>query len=176
MITFNPQPADGVNMFITYDVSIYASGEITYFLQDAAVNVVSDLGLPWYVDRNANLIVQPSGVTDPFDSMYDPNGVFDEDVEKLIVFRTAIQMYEDKSSGAADDAIKIRDGDTSIDTSTTANSSQTFLKRLDQQYSEALLRVRLRRFRGAVTDLRDMSITERLWPKNYPNRFPHPEQ
>jgi hypothetical protein len=141
VITFGSAPVDGAELDVSYTVSRYSDLQVAEFLHDAARNVQSDLAVKWRVTADA--------IEDIADILF-VDGVPDNDFERLIVCRAAVAMYEDKSNVAADDAIKIRDGDTQIDTSATSQSTNKALARLWEYYHDARESLRSRRFLGAI--------------------------
>jgi uncharacterized protein involved in tellurium resistance len=141
-------PADGTELYTVYNFSTYSDQEVMDFMADSAHVVLSALGANHWDITDSFSIQDDGDGNGQGDVMYNINGEVDHDLERLIVFRTAMAVYEDKNYGAADGAIKIKDRDTAIDTSVTSESTRKVLARLSKQFEDALLIVRNRRFTG----------------------------
>jgi len=126
-------PPEGSELSVVYEYSTLTDDAVLELLVDSARIVQSDLAL-------RDWVVQDDGAIECV--------TINEDIQKLIVFRAAVAIAESKSNTAADDAIKIRDGDTSIDTSTTGDHAAKRTKRLQEQYDSNLVVVRNRLFKG----------------------------
>jgi hypothetical protein len=141
-------PVDGTELYTVYDYSSYSDDDVLNFMADSAHVVLSALGANHW-DITDSFQIQDDGQGNgQGDVMIDTNGEVDHDLERLIVFRTAMALWEDKNNAAADGAIKIKDRDTAIDTSVTSESTRKVLLRLSKQFEDTLLLVRNRRFAG----------------------------
>lgn len=150
MLVFSVAPTEGAELFVTYDYARYTDEAMTHFLSDAARVVESDLGIRWSVFESVGIIQDSTDlIIDADGEWVDSDGRPDSTIEKLIVYRTAMSIFEEKSAQAADDAITVRDGSTMIDTSKASNSTGKMLERINKQYLENLTRARLQRFGGA---------------------------
>jgi uncharacterized protein involved in tellurium resistance len=141
-------PAEGTELYVTYNYTTYSDDDVMNFMADSAHVVLSALGANHWDITDSFSIQDDGDGNGQGDVMYNINGEVDHDLERLIVFRTAMAIYEDKNYGAADGAIKIKDRDTAIDTSVTSESTRKVLARLQKQFEDTLLLVRNRRFTG----------------------------
>lgn len=147
VLTFtDPQDApSGARIVVEYTNSGYTNGEVAEFAVDAARIVGSDLGIQWFVD------VSGSQVTDIPDAIVVTVGAhtfLDATVEKLIALKAGLNMYTEKATRAADDAILVKDGDTLIDTSKAAAAGRNALERMTDEYATALKDALVRRQQG----------------------------
>lgn len=140
VIIFDAPPADGSAVLAVYSASRYSDNDLLEFVIDGARMVISDLNIP--------LVIDTDELVDAANATISAVGVLIPDVERLIAMRSAIQAYTDKANQAADDAIQIRDGDTSIYTSETSRSSEKALARLEKSYTDTMSHIRMRRSRG----------------------------
>jgi hypothetical protein len=145
-LTFDPVPAADVPAVIVYDNSKYTNNEIQSFVSDAAKDINARLKL--------NLVVDPSGVavTDANAKFVTADNVMVDDVENLIALKAGLLIREDITNNAASDAISIKDGDTSIDTSKTAAGNETRLKALRTEFTEAFRIAVINHTRGVASD------------------------
>lgn len=134
-------PAEGAEIFVVYQQATYADNELLGFLVDAAKAIASDLFLDWVVDGDTFKIVDEGG-------QFVTDGQADATIEKLLVYKVAINVYDAKASRAADDAIMIRDGSTTIDTSKAARSSEKQVEKLEKKYQFYLREAQVNRFQG----------------------------
>jgi hypothetical protein len=132
---------------VTYDNSAYTNAEIEAFLADAASIVGADLGIMW-------LVIEEDGswrITSIPDSEIDTVGstqVLNATIVKLIALRGGIGTYQDKANRRADQAIMVRDGTTTIDTSKAASTGTRTLFNMETDYQVALKYALSRRFKG----------------------------
>jgi hypothetical protein len=149
IITLTADPVEGDDIFILYRVSRYTDREILDFLVDASRGVKADMKFTYSVDEAS------ATIEDTESEMFDGNeeGVSKPyaEIEQLIVYRAGALLYAHKTNQAADDAILIRDGDTTIDTSKTAASTDKALTRLGSMYTAAVLRARSEGFMGTAS-------------------------
>jgi hypothetical protein len=146
IISLSTTPDVGDDILITYAVTRFNDDQILNFLKDAVTGVAADMLFGWGVDE-----------TDPAAPLItDTEGAFESRekrrYEQLLVFRAGAFMFAAKSNQTAEDAIKIRDDDTSIDTSVTASSSEKALVRLINLYKQAVLIARSEGFMGSAAD------------------------
>lgn len=135
-------PAVGAVVRVTYDAAAFTDGQIGSFLSDAANEVIADLHLHAYVDETDFVDENDTLVTD---------GRLHPQIARLIALKAAINARGDLTNTAADDAITVRDGDTSIDLSKGAWSGEKVMARLQMQYKEAMTRAATARFVGRST-------------------------
>ncbi len=91
-------------------------------------------------------------IRDSTDLIITATNVMEEDIENLIVLRAAITLREDIAAGAAGDAILIKDGDTTIDTSKTAAGNENRLKAMKSEFNDAFNIVVINRTQGVGSD------------------------
>ncbi len=128
---------------LVYFRSQFSDDDIKNYLLDAARSVGADLTTRWTVSS------VDYTVTDIHGEFWDvENQIWKSPVEELIMYRTALAISQERVNSAAVDAIKIKDGDTSIDTSATARAGEESLKRTSRQYQDQLLTTRSNRFTG----------------------------
>ncbi len=140
LVTFTTAPEEASEMFVIYQQSTYTDDEIIAFLEDSARIVGADLCIEWVVDTDNHLIT------------HDDDGVVDALVEQLIIFATAMTIFNDRANAAAGEAILIKDGDTTIDTSKTSGALSKRIESFTKQYGDMLVRAQLKRFGGHVTE------------------------
>lgn len=146
VITFSNPPGAGLTVTVTYRRSKYSDDEVMGFLVDGVRGVKADMNLAIVVNDTNNTVDDAPGMN----QLYDKTGKPFPRMEQLFVLRGGWAMAEDKGGVAADDAVKIRDGDTSIDTATTAASTAKTIERKRDLYVEALKVARSEGFMGAV--------------------------
>ncbi len=128
---------------IVYLRSQFTDLEIQDYLMDAVRKVGGDLVARWTISRTNYT------VTDTHGELWDPDeSIWRSSIESLFILRTAMQLAEERVNSAAVDAIKIKDGDTSIDTSATAHAGEQSAKRTTAAYKDELTRVRSNRSSG----------------------------
>jgi hypothetical protein len=146
VVTFASDMIEGTVIDTFYDHARFSDEEILACLVDAAMVVASDVKQSWRVDPVTMKIVDDAGNPSFFDDRDRP----DVTLPKLIVFRAAVSVYLLKAFQAADDAIMIKDGDTTINTSLAAKSTDTATRRLTDMYVADLKRYRSEKFCGAA--------------------------
>lgn len=143
VLTFSSPPEPDSDVAVSYALTRYTDADLRTFLVDAALAVASDLPARLKVSRRSGHIEVP-------EALLDEEGVEpDAAIQTLIVYKASLDIVADKANQAADDAIMIRDGDTTIDTSKTSQNSEAAVRRLAARYSQALLRAKHGRLRGA---------------------------
>jgi hypothetical protein len=151
----NAIPATGTEIYVVYTVSRFSDAEILQFQEDSARAVGSDLAIPWVTASgqivNADAIIYDAVTHNP-----------DEDLEKLFVYRTAMAIAQAKAQMAADDSVKIKDADTSIDTAVTGSSANKLFLQMSELYESNLKAIRSRRFSGIA--LRDWLRMLEVYP------------
>ena len=155
VLNFPVPPDEGSDLIVQYAYTRYSSDQILQFLADAAITIQGDVNINWQIDRaggrltiaDADLLTAPGT---------DLLAIF----QKLLVYRASLDMVADKANQAADDAILIREGDTTMDTSKTAGSTENAVKRLQDRYQQALTEARKNRFRGQVMDHSQSNLIE----------------
>jgi len=140
VLTFQVAPDDASRIVVIYSFTRYTDEEILEFLVDAATIVGGDIHVAWTITRSGVLNNVPDDLAVGTD--------LDHAVQKLIVYAAADVILTDKSNTAADEAIMVRDGSTTIDTSRASGASGKSLDRSSQRYKEALVLYRSRKFRG----------------------------
>lgn len=149
MVRFGTAPDENSELFVTYDYARYTDEQITQFLSDAARIVESDLGIRWDVHETVGVIYDATDLIVDVDGRWiDAYGEPDATIEKLVVLRAAMSIYEEKNAQASDDAITVRDGTTMIDTSKAAHSSSKVLERLAKDYRVNMMAAKRQRFSG----------------------------
>lgn len=134
---------------VVYNSASYTDLAILARIVDAARAVGADLRLNWVVNESTSVIEGiPAGATIVANSAT----VLEPLIETLIVHRAALDIYVDKGNRAADDAILVRDGDTTIDTSKAAASSHRTIERMQQGYDRFRVEVIRRRLMGSAID------------------------
>ena len=151
-ILFTDDPITSSKIVAIYDLSTWNDDTLMEFIVDSVKVVASDLAVRWIFDPTGFTISdldanKPIIFTDP----KQPT-VADDTIQKLIVYRAAISMIEEKVDAAADDAILIKDGDTTIDTSKTFAGGQSRLDRITEQYDKNLKVARMNRFTGCAAN------------------------
>ena len=143
---------EGAQVVALYTNTLYSDDQIDAWLADAAVDVGADLNIHWKVDPTGYAILNVP--THPCDDTQTINGVtyLHPILVKLIVLKSAVFVYADKSNTASDDAAIIRDGDTLIDTSKAATAAANTLVRMEKDYAKALDSALIRRQHGASYD------------------------
>lgn len=139
-------PARGTKVTIFFRQSRYADADVINFLIDAARGLAGSLKYGWVVDESAASVMDGPGLT----QLHNENGDIRPEIEELIVLRAALTLFADKANQAADNAIKIKDGDTSIDTAATAGASEKALVRLGKQYKDAITKILVESFVGSA--------------------------
>lgn len=139
------EPPIDADVVAAYGLTRYTDDDLKSFLVDAALGVSADLPVRY--------AVQPgTGHVQADDALAEPGGTdLDVTLQQLIVYKAALDVFADKANQAADDAIMIRDGDTTIDTSKTSTNSEAAMKRLTERYRTALLRAKHGRLKGVGT-------------------------
>lgn len=149
ILTFANAVDDTTSMVINYSLTRYPTSDVVQFLVDAALSVQADMSLGWAVSKTGRVTTTDAALCTGDGTDILP--IF----QKLIVYRASLDMYGDKANQAADDAIMVKDGDTTIDTSKTSGSSESAMKRLQTRYEVALREARASRFRGLGMDHSD---------------------
>ena len=144
VMVFSPAQDESTNIVVIYTYSRYTDDESQEFLDDAAEEVQSDLGKEWTVDSVTHLI------TDDASELFrlSSGTRADTGIIKLIVLKAALLLREDLANTAADDAILIKDGETTIDTSKGAGGQSRILALRQDQYTAALREVQMRIYTG----------------------------
>lgn len=134
IITLDSDPIDGTIHVVQYNNARYTDAEILQFVVDAAEAVLGDTKMTWSVDTDAQKVIDDGsqGFFKPGTTVIVPA------IKQLIVQRAALAIYEAKSINAADDAIKITNNRTSIDTSVGAGASKKTLERISTSYQASL--------------------------------------
>lgn len=144
-LKFDPVLDDGSDVYAVFNEARYSDDTILDFLADAGAAVAGDLPAVWEVIHASGLI------DDDADQMLNHDGRVDDQIKQLIVVRAAFDMLGEKANSAADDAIMIKDGETTIDTSKGAGSINRRFDALSQEYALILRRVQANRFVGKAT-------------------------
>ena len=144
IITFTVMPDEGDEIVVPYSVTRYSDTDILNFLTDAVYGVGGDLNFDWDVD-----LTNPAA-PQVIDNQNVLVGRTLQRFKQLIVYRAGADLNAAKSNEAADDAIKIRDDDTSIDTSVTASANQKAVARLADLYMKTLTIARSEGFMGTA--------------------------
>lgn len=132
----------GTEVYVQYENARFTDAQILGFLVDGASRVAGDLrGVSWSPDPDAFRVTDDHGELDP--AHRESNTL-----RSLIVFAASANLYGDVANAAANDAIKIRDGDTSIDTAATATAAGRNVERLQVMYHQALRAAQNQRFTG----------------------------
>jgi hypothetical protein len=153
VIVLNSPPARGVKVTVFYSTSRYSDDQVINFLTDAARGLAGTLKYRWTVDLDLNTVTD-AAADKP--QLGDELGVVRPEIEELIVLRAGLGVFADKANSAAGNAIKIKDGDTMIDTATTAGASEKAIARLAGQYKDALKKVLVEGFVGSAFDLEEI--------------------
>ena len=169
VLTFDTAPADASTIIITYSVTKYTDLEVQQFVADAADAVGADTHIMWTVNKSAyRLTVDPS--VSPVAMTKDKTDL-DQRIRELIVYKASVDLYGDKANTAADRAITVKDGDTTIDTSKTAGASEKALKRLQDRYTHALKVFRSESFKGQAGEVFQEVVrtwgNDPLWGNRY---------
>lgn len=143
VLTFAAPPDIDADVTVNYGLTRYTDADLRDFLSDAAATVAADLPATLAASRDTGRVEVPEQFLDA------AGATLDVQIQKLLVYRAALDVFADKANQAADDAITIRDGDTTIDTSKSAQSSEAAMRRLTAKYDDALRRAKLGRLRGA---------------------------
>ena len=159
-MTLVDAPDDSADVEVFYNLTRFTDAEIIEFLTDAAMAVGGDLGVQW--DVQGSII----------DSM--PLKVCNADkvtlqtrVQTGIVYRAAVDIYGDKANQAADKAILVKDGDTTIDTSKTSTSSEKAMERIQARYNTHLRYLRSVLQQGTTDAGDDQDFFTQLGPQIY---------
>lgn len=160
VITFNTAPAVGSNIVVIYVLTVYSNSEISDFLADAALSVASDIHTPWTISRTSYKIL---GIENRLLNSTQTDLHFG--VQRLLVYRSALDVSGDKANQAADSAILIKNADTTVDTSKTSLMSERAMERLQDRYDKALVQLQSDLFRG--TGMVN-SIAQDHYPYNFP--------
>lgn len=148
-ITFDTPASDGANIEVNYTRQQYSEEELLDVICDAAREVGVDLEINWLVNvagrRITNIneaeFIAPDGST---------TLTLNPLITRLIVLKVDLVISTDKSNRATDDAILIKDGDTTIDTSRGAGAQSGSLTRKYDAYQKVLTNAKSRRFKGGA--------------------------
>lgn len=136
---------EGARVVIRYNNSSYSDTQVSERVTDAAREVGSDLEIEWEIDTEGFLIIDvPDAEVVTFRNQDKLNPL----VEKLIALKAGINLYTDKANKASDEALLVRDGDTTLDTSKAAAAGSKTLERMNHDYREALRAALTRRLQG----------------------------
>jgi len=142
VLVFAEALTNGATVVVTYTQTTYSDDEVQAFLADAAREVGGDLDLDWEVDDNNEWIYEiPDDWADGRDELV-------ADVRGLLVLKTALVVADSKGARAADEAILIKDGDTTIDTSKAAGAQDRATQRRSKRYDQQVRNVLVKRFAG----------------------------
>lgn len=164
-ITFtNNIPVEGDDVLVRYASARYTDAQTLDFLKDAARGVRADMKYHWQVNENTAI------VSDPKYELHDPmTDLIYGEIEQLIIYRAAVCIYADKSNAAAEGAILIKNGDTTIETGKTAAATEKALTRLLGLYKDAVKKARSEGFMGNAQnmfDFYDFPDGSRVWRYN----------
>lgn len=137
----NDPTVDGSRIIAIYNNAVYSDNDIVAFLEDAASDVAGDLTFYWEIGNGE--INDVCNVLFP----YNDNRI-DHQVLRLLALKVGLNIRNDINNNAADDAISVRDGETSIDLSKSAQSGERVLSRSQRDYLSAMHRTATNRFRG----------------------------
>jgi hypothetical protein len=157
-IIVSPAIAQGVKTTVIFTTTRYSDDDISGYLGDAAQAVDGTLKYGLVIDT-VGLTVDDGSDPSSGQALYQLNnsaGNIRPEIEQLIVYGAGLGVYADKANTAADNAIKIKDGDTSIDTSATAGASEAAIKRLVAQYKCSMQKVLSEGFVGASIDMQQI--------------------
>jgi hypothetical protein len=150
-VTLTTAPIEGTTFDVTYNSATFSDPEILDYLIDAAMTLKGDVKQSWGINAANHTIVDDSTNPSFFPPDHPDDPAFaDPSLLKLIVFRAAVGIYTQKNAKAADDAIMIKDGDTTINTSLAARATDSVLKRMVETYEQDLRRYRTEKFCGAA--------------------------
>lgn len=144
VLAFKTAPADTDRIVVVYAYTRYTNAEVVEFLSDAALTVGGDVGIAWTISTNT-----PGKIIDVPDTLAAGTDL-DQGLKKLLVLAAADAVVSDKSNTAADEAIMVRDGSTTIDTSKASGASEKAIERIGERYKDALMEYRARKFRGVA--------------------------
>jgi len=144
-LVFDPVLEEGSEVLVTYDAARFTDPEVIEFLADASRTVASDIVGPWSTDS------EEATITDLTNTYVRADDTIVDTLAKLLSLKAAIQIVSSKANSAADDAILIRDGDTTIDTSKGAGAIDKRLTALSRDYGDAWRRALANRFTGHAT-------------------------
>jgi len=136
-LTFSDPPQDSANVVVNYSLTRFTDDQIKNFIADAAIAVGGDLGLQWTVDVDTLVIDEI-----PLKVCNEDQKTLQYRVQTAIVYRAAVDIVGDKVNQAADKAILVKDGDTTIDTSKMAHSGERAMGRVQARYDEHLKHLR----------------------------------
>jgi hypothetical protein len=166
-IVFNDAPASGLNVIVLYDTSTYTDAQVLEYVSDSLHYVVSKLALfGWQFNTTDPL--HPLA-NDPHDHDIPQTNVMQQALEALIALGAGIQIRKDMAGTAGRDAILIKDGDTTIDTSKTANASEKVLKRMQAEYDNLMNVTIANRTRGKAIQNNWVPLP---YPWSTPNMMP----
>jgi hypothetical protein len=137
VLTFNTPPTAGVSIIVVYNRSQYLDTEVNEYLVDAVNSVMADIGLSQWQTNDADptnpLLNYPDPIATPTPTQ---SNYLDPTITKLLILKAALTLKQDKGDQNSDDAILIKDGDTTIDTSKTAAASERSIMRLQNEYDK----------------------------------------
>lgn len=144
---FNADVDTGVNIDVNYNRSQYDDDQLKDFLCDAAIGVGIDLDIHWLVDYQTSTI---TNIDEAEFVLAYGNTISDLDpvIQRLIVIKVDSIVASDKSNAATDDAIMIKDGDTTINTSLGSGAQGKSMERKQAKYQVSLTQALRRRFSG----------------------------
>lgn len=170
-IVFAVAPAIGMNVIALYDTSTYTDAQILHYVIDSTSYVISKLALwGWQfntIDPLHPLINDPYGREGCGD--IPETNVMQHALEALIALGAGIQIRKDMAGTAGRDAILIKDGDTTIDTSKTANASEKVLMRMQKEYDNLMNVTIANRVRGVAIQNNWVPLP---YPWSTPNMMP----
>lgn len=123
----------GSSITMQYTYTMYQDDDIANYIGDAIHN-----------------IVEPMFTVDFEFVGEDTDQDIDQNFQALFVYGAAIQIMGDKLGAAGDDAILIKDGDTTIDTASASREKARGYDPLYKRWQELLLTVRTNRFEGVT--------------------------
>jgi len=145
IVTFpNPLTAASV-VTVTYTYTTYSDDDLQEFITDAANSVQGDLPANWEVADNTI-------TTQDVPLMNCEQSSLKMLVQRLLIAKAALNVSSDKADTAGDDAITVKDGDTTIDTSKTSAATMKSLQVKEDRYDKMLTDTRSRLFRGQAFD------------------------
>jgi hypothetical protein len=114
-----------------------------------------------YIDDSIHTLVEPvlnatfgfnvaSGTFEASPYITYDDTYMDQNIQSLFVHGAAMQIMGGKVAGAGNDAIYIRDGDTTIDTASSSRESTRGYDPIVKRYDELMTTVRVNRFSGIV--------------------------
>ena len=145
ILTLTAAPSVGDSVLVVYTRTKFSNDDLINYLVDSSRFVGADINTHWTISPTDFTIIDTQT---PPEFWNEDLSLWDSNIEALIVYKSAMLLSQERVNSAAADAIKIKDGDTSIDTSATAKAGETAFKRNKELYDENLKVVRSNRFLG----------------------------